>query len=185
MKVPFTYLSAFATIALLMAGCSTAPPTTVAKDQLQNDSTAALADMKAQDPGINDLLKSSYGYAVFPNVGKGAAGVGGAYGHGEVYEQGQPVGYVEMTQGTVGAALGGETFSELIVFKDADSLQRFKAGSFTFEADASAVGIKPGVSASTKFDHGTAVLIDIKGGLMAEASVGGQKFNYQPMEARS
>lgn len=71
-----------------------------------------------------------------------AAGIGGGYGQGEVYQQGKRVGYTNMTQATIGPSLGGQTISELIVFKSADAMQRFQAGQFTLTADASAVVAK-------------------------------------------
>jgi lipid-binding SYLF domain-containing protein len=130
---------------------------------------------------MNQLLKDSYGYAIFPAVGKGAAGLGGSYGKGEVYSGGKLIGYTDMTQATIGASLGGQTFSELIVFRTPEALQKFQSGQLTFDATANAVAIKAGAATSAKWEDDVAVFQDVKGGLMADASIGGQKFNYIPV----
>ena len=146
------------------------------------------------------LLSSAYGYAVFPTIGKGGVGVGGAYGKGRVYEKGKYIGDTSMTQLTVGFQLGGQAYSELIVFEDQRSLKEFTGGNFEFGADASVVAItaaagakgsttgsSAGASAGKKdaataggYHKGMATFTVAKGGLMYEASIGGQKFNYKP-----
>jgi lipid-binding SYLF domain-containing protein len=171
-------LAAFGAAALLLGGCSTEPETSAGQAQLQNDSPAAVKDFIAVDSGMDSMVHNAYGYAIFPSIGKGAVGVGGAYGHGEVFEQGKRVGYADMTQATVGASVGGETYAELILFQDQDALNRFKTGQLTFAADASAVAAKAGAAADAKWEHGMSIFINVNGGLMTEASVGGQKFNY-------
>jgi len=174
------WLKGLGALAILLAGCATEPQSASDRTQLHNDSLAALNNVKQKDPSLSDFLSSAYGYALFPDIGKGAAGVGGAYGRGEVYEQNQRVGYTDMTQGTVGVALGGQEYSELLVFQNKWALDQFKAGNFEFAAQVSAVAINSGAAASAKFQNGVAVFIDVKGGLMGEASIGGQKFTYQP-----
>jgi lipid-binding SYLF domain-containing protein len=166
----------------LLAACSTEPQSATDRTQLHDDCGTALNTAKQKDPTLNDFLGSAYGYAIFPDIGKGAAGVGGAYGRGEVYEQNQRVGYTDMTQGTVGVALGGQEYSELLVFQNKWALDQFKAGNFEFAAQVSGVAINSGAAASAKFQNGVAVFIDVKGGLMGEASIGGQKFSYQPAQ---
>jgi lipid-binding SYLF domain-containing protein len=148
---------------------------------LHTDANAALADFKTQDPSLASLLGNSYGYAIFPSVGKGAVGIGGGYGQGEVYRQDKRIGYADLTQGNVGASIGGQTYSELIVFKTQDALQRFQTGQFTLTADASVVAAKAGAAADSKWENDIVVFTDVKGGLMTEASIGGQKFDYQPL----
>jgi lipid-binding SYLF domain-containing protein len=181
-----TILSALVlTIAMMVfAGCSTEPKTDAGKETLSNDSVAAFNDFKVQDPSLGDFLQpaNAYGYAIFPSIGKGAVGVGGAYGKGEVFEQGNAVGYCDMTQGSIGLALGGQDYSELLVFQTKDALERFKAGNFTLAAQASAVAAKSGAAASAKYDNGIAVFVKTSGGLMGEASIGGQNFTYTPMQ---
>jgi len=143
----------------------------------------------------------SYGYAVFPNVGKGGMGFGGAYGKGQVYAGGALVGRTSMTQVSFGAQLGGQGFSMIIFFEDKRAFDEFTSGSFEFGAQASAVAITAGVSAgagttgaasgasATKRDavtsgdyyKGMATFTIIKGGAMYEAAVAGAKFNYKPI----
>jgi lipid-binding SYLF domain-containing protein len=117
---------------------------------------------------------------IFPNVGKGAWIVGGAYGRGVVYEQGQFVGYADISQATVGLQAGGQTYTELVVFEDKASLDRFKTGKLSFAANVSAVILKSGAAASAKYTDGVAVFVKPIGGAMVEAAIGGQQFTYQP-----
>lgn len=180
MRFPTFILASLGAAALFLGGCSTAPETNSERAQLHNDAPAAVNDFKTVDPSLNDMVNNSYAYVIFPSIGKGAVGVGGAYGQGEVYQQGKRVGYADMTQATVGVAIGGETYAELILFQNADALQAFQSGQLTFAADASAVAAKAGAGANAKWEHGMTIFINVKGGLMGEASVGGQKFNYEP-----
>jgi lipid-binding SYLF domain-containing protein len=173
-------IAAFGATAAFMTGCSTEPPTHTERAELHADSGYTLKDLEQQDPTLADFVNQGHGYAIFPAIGKGAVGVGGAYGRGEVWEQGKFVGYTDMTQGLVGAAIGGENYSEVIVFQDRDALERFEAGNFSFEANASAIAIESGAGASAKFQNGVSVMVHPRAGLMAEASVAGQKFTFQP-----
>jgi lipid-binding SYLF domain-containing protein len=177
MRVPTFMLATFGAAAMFLGGCSTAPVTSNDRQELHNDTGAAYNDFKTMDPALDATVSHSYGYAIFPSVGKGAVGIGGAYGQGEVFEQGHRVGYADMTQANIGAAVGGQTFSELIVFRTQDAFQRFQSGQFTLTADASAVAVKAGAAADAKWENDVAVFTNVKGGLMADASVGGQKFN--------
>jgi len=181
MRFPTFILAAVGAAALLLGGCSTEPDTSAGQAQLQNDSPTAVKDFIAVDPSFDSLIHNSYGYAIFPSIGKGAAGVGGAYGQGEVFQGGKQIGYADMTQATVGASIGGETYTELVVFQTPDALQRFQSSQLTFAGDASAVIAKAGAGADVKWQSGIAIFINVKGGLMTEISVGGQKFNYEPM----
>jgi lipid-binding SYLF domain-containing protein len=117
---------------------------------------------------------------MFPTVTKGGLVVGGARGQGVVYAQGRHVGYCDLTQGSVGAQAGAQTFSELLVFANQHALDRFKAGQVTFAADASAVVLKTGVTTDASFIDGVAVVVSPIGGVMLEAAIGGQQFTYQP-----
>ncbi|HEY1869863.1 MAG TPA: YSC84-related protein, partial [Chitinophagaceae bacterium] len=110
--------------------------------------------------------------------GKGAIGVGGAAGNGIVFENGNPVGKASMKQVNVGFQFGGQAYREVIFFESADALNRFKQNKFEFSAQASAVAVKTGASADVKYREGVMVFSQEKGGLMYEASVGGQKFEY-------
>ena len=123
-------------------------------------------------------FKKARGYAVFPNVGKGGIGIGGARGKGEVFEKGNVIGSTTLTQVSIGFQLGGQAFSQIIFFKDKKSLERFTEGNFEFGASASAALITEGANASADYSDGVAVHTFSKGGLMYEASIGGQKFSY-------
>lgn len=149
-------------------------------ETLHEDVKAAVRRLEAEDPGLNRALNEAYAYAVFPSVGKAAAVVGGAFGKGEVFERGGLVGYAAVVQSTVGVQLGGDTFSEVIAFEDKPALDRFRAGKFTFAANASAVAVKAGAAASADYGRGAAVFVHSEGGLMLEAAVGGQKFIFRP-----
>lgn len=146
------------------------------------------------------FFENAYGYAVFPTIGKGGIGVGGAYGEGRVYEQGRHVGTAKMTQLTIGFQLGGQAYSQMIFFEDERALREFTSGNFEFGAQASAVAITAGAQAGAgttgtsagagtsqrdtrtrgEYYRGMAVFTVAKGGLMYEASIGGQKFSYTP-----
>ena len=145
---------------------------------------------------------SAYGYALFPTIGKGGIGIGGAHGKGRVDRQGNVTGEATMTQLTVGFQLGGQAFSQIIFFESANALEQFTSGNFEFGAQATAVAITAGVSAeastgggvsagvsggrndastaSLGYRKGMAVFTIAKGGLMYEATLGGQKFNFTP-----
>lgn len=135
-------------------------------------------DFLRKDPSLKSFLDSAYGYAVFPGIGKGGIGLGGAYGKGEVYEQGEYIGRTSVTQVTFGFQLGGQKYSEIIFFRNVDALNRFTSGNFEFSAQASAVAVTAGASANADYEEDVAVFTMIRGGLMYEASIGGQKFSF-------
>ena len=139
----------------------------------------AVAAFKQKDPGMNVFFKKAYGYAVFPTIGKGGLGIGGAYGKGEVYSQGKFIGTASMKQITIGFQLGGQAFSEIIFFRDKKALDDFTVGKFKLGAQVSAVAATAGASAGSDYVEGIVVFTLAKGGLMYEASVGGQKFSFQ------
>lgn len=173
-------LFALSALAVALVGCETAPKTPAERQALRDDAESALQTMYAKDPGLKTFTQNAYGYAIFPSVGKGGALVGGAYGRGAVYEQGNFIGYADLNQANIGLQLGGQTYSELIVFENKAALDRFRINELAFAADASAVAMKAGASASADFRDGVAVFTMPKGGLMFEASVGGQTFNFVP-----
>jgi lipid-binding SYLF domain-containing protein len=126
-------------------------------------------------------FEESYGYAIFPSVGKGAVGIGGAHGKGIVYENGIAIGGAKMTQVTIGFQWGGQAYSEIIFFEDEMALERFKSNKVEFAGQASAIAVTKGASADISFKDGIAVYTMPKAGFMYEASIGGQKFKYTPM----
>lgn len=174
-------LSLVAALALVTIGCDTAPKTSEGKHALVQDSQAALSTLISKDASLQGVVDNAAGYAIFPDVGKGGVGIGGAYGRGVVYENGLPVGFAELNQASIGFQLGGQTYIELLVFQDEDAVSRFKAGNFDLGADASAVALTAGAGAAARFEKGVAIFTMPKGGAMFEASVNGQKFNYEPM----
>lgn len=142
------------------------------------DARAAKADFARTDPGLSKWFSDSYGYVIFPNIGKGGIGIGGAAGNGIVYERGKMVGKAKMTQVSVGFQWGGQAYREVIFFESKEALARFKASKYEFSAQVSAVAVTAGASANAKYRDGVAVFTQQKGGLMYEATVGGQKFKY-------
>ena len=166
-------------VAGLLTSCATAPASREDKAALVGEATSRWQQMRTEDPALGALVQRGHGYALFPDVGKAGLGVGGAYGRGVVYERGQHIGYSDLTQGTVGAQVGGQSFSELLVFENKAALERFKAGQFGFAAGASAVVLKSGVATNPNFVDGVAVVVQPIGGVMVEAAIGGQQFTYQ------
>ena len=167
-----------------------------------DDAEAVESFRQAGESGV--FFDNSYGYAIFPTIGKGGFGVGGAHGSGSVYARGKRIGNSKMTPLTVGFQLGGQAFSQIIFFEDARALESFTSGNFEFSAQATAVAITAGVSAEANtgggassgisggrndastanlsgYRKGMAIFTIAKGGLMYEASLGGQKYSYKPL----
>lgn len=163
-----------------LSGCETAPRGEGERATLSNNVDASLSAFQNADPSLNDLLNRSVGIAIFPDIGKAGFIAGGAYGRGEVFQQGRKIGFADVTKGSIGFQAGAQTFSELVAFMRSDQLESFKRGEFRFSADVSAVAIKPGVAKSADYSKGVIVFTMTKGGLMAEASIGGQEFSFQP-----
>ncbi|OHB63558.1 MAG: hypothetical protein A2Y76_02520 [Planctomycetes bacterium RBG_13_60_9] len=171
--------------AFWLTGCSTAPKSAEAKVDLGSNVRETIDMARTADPGLEGFFGDSAGYAVFPTVGKGAVGVGGAFGRGQLFQDGRVVGYCSLTQASIGLALGGQAYSELIFFETPEALNRFKSGNYAFAAQVSAVAIKSGASANAKYADGVAVFTMGEQGLMVEASVGGQKFSFEPIATAS
>ena len=169
------------TATILLAGLAFAGQAADHK-KLQADVDDAIAAFKKADPGLKDTFKNSAGYVVFPNVGKGGFIVGAAHGNGHVYEKGKVVGYASLTQVTVGAQVGGQEYSEVIFFETPAALAKFKESDFAMSAQVSAVAAAEGASKNAKYVDGVMVFTKAKQGLMAEASVGGQKFKFEPIK---
>jgi lipid-binding SYLF domain-containing protein len=150
----------------------------------QSDVAAVIAKFKAKDPGMAKLFAGAHGYAVFPTVGKAGIGIGGARGKGYVYERGRLIGRSTLTQVTVGLQLGGQAYSEVVFFKDEAALDNFKQGKLKLDAQASAIALTHRASADLAYRKGVAIVTMAKGGLMYEASVGGQKFSFSKLEKK-
>lgn len=155
-----------------------------------------------KSPAVQPFFANNYGYAVFPTIGKGGFVIGGAYGVGQVYAQGVPTGTAQLIKATIGFQAGGQALSQIIFFEDLRAYQEFTSGSFEFDAGVSAVAITAGVQARTGTEgasagvstgpatgtqapvgyyKGMAVFVHALGGLMYEATVGGQKFTFAPL----
>lgn len=170
---------------LLVALAVIVASTALADDNaLISEARATVDTFKKTDPKIEKFFSSAAGYAVFPTIGKGAVVVGGAGGDGILFVGGQPLGKSSMGQASIGFQLGGQTYSEVIFFETASSLSDFKKGNFALAAQASAVALSAGAAATAKYEKGVAIFTATKGGLMYEASVGGQKFGYTPFAAK-
>lgn len=168
--------------ALFVAGCNTVPKSDEKKQDMVSSSDRELQEFVQMDPTLQPLLNRSAGYAVFPNVGKGGLIAGGAWGRGVVYQNGRPIGYASITQGTVGAQIGGQVFSELIVLETQEAMNKLKDDQLALAANASAVILKQGVGATATFQNGVAVFYRSEAGAMLEAAIGGQRFDFEPMQ---
>ena len=170
-------------------------------DLAQADSYSDSIELFQKSPAVQYFFKNCYGYAVFPTIGKGGLGIGGAYGSGQVYKGGVVTGTSSLIKVSIGFQAGGQAFSEIIFFQDERAYDEFTSGNFAFDAAASAVAITAGAQANvgtsgstagasagpatgahleTNYTKGMAVFIHAKGGLMYEASIGGQKFSFTP-----
>ena len=166
----------------------------------QADNYSNTIEVFKKSQAVQPFFKNAYGYAVFPTIGKGGVGIGGAYGKGRVYRGGKVTGTTSLVKATIGFQLGGQAFSEIIFFQDKRAYDEFTNGNFEFDAAASAVAITAGVQAKvgtegatagasagpatgeqakTSYRKGMAVFVHAKGGLMYEAAIGGQKFSFK------
>ncbi len=148
-------------------------------NKLELSVAQALIKAKDKDPSMGYWFKTAYAYAVFPKVGKGGIGIGGAHGKGVVIRGDRTIGKTSMTQITLGFQLGGQVYAEYIMFKDKTAFDHFTRGNFEMGAQVSAVALTAGVSADANYDGGVKVFTLAEGGLMYEASIGGQKFKYK------
>jgi len=171
----------------------------------QADSYSNAIEVYKKSPQVQPFFDTCYGYAVFPTIGKGGIGIGGAFGTGQVYQGSKVTGTSSLIKVSVGWQLGGQAFSEIIFFEDKRAYDEFTSGNFEFDASASAVAITAGVQAKagsegatagasagpetgkqakTNYSKGMAVFVNAKGGLMYEAAIGGQKFSFTPAEGK-
>lgn len=168
-------------VALTLATSANAEATaavSLARDE--PDAAAVIAKFKAKDPELTKVFAESAGYVVFPTVAKGGLGIGAARGKGYVYQHGHLIGRSTLTQVTIGLQAGGQAYSEVIFFKDNAALENFKGGHLKLDAQASAVALTERVGADLAYRNGVAIVTMAEGGLMYEASVGGQKLSFNP-----
>ena len=149
------------------------------REAIKSDAMDAMSAFMRANPELEATLSNSAGYAIFPNVGKGAWILGGAAGNGIVYENGEVAGYAELRQIDIGFQFGGKAFRQLIVFQTQKALNKFKEGNFEFGGSASAVIWDEGVDKALTFEDGAGVAIMSKAGAMAGISIGGQEFDYR------
>ena len=145
------------------------------------DAEKAKINLKKMDKGLAMYFKNSNGYVIFPNVGEGGLIVGAASGNGAVYEHGKVIGMADLKKLDIGIQAGGQSLCEVIFFETKEALNEFKEGKFEFSAEASAVVLEEGASANANYNDGVVVFAMPKKGLMADLSVGGQKFGYTAM----
>ena len=148
--------------------------------KLQNEVKASLAEFAKSNPKVEAHLHTAYAFAFFPKITKGGLGIGGAGGKGLVFDDKTVIGESKLAQATFGLQAGGQQYMEIILFEDQPALERFTAGKVKFSGQASAVALKDGASADMDYQDGVAIFTKTIGGLMAEASVGGQSFKYKP-----
>jgi lipid-binding SYLF domain-containing protein len=167
----------------------------------QADSYSDTIEVFKKSPKVQPFFQKNYGYAVFPTIGKGGLGIGGAFGSGQVYQGGKVTGTSSLVKLSIGFQAGGQAFSEMIFFEDKRAYDEFTSGDFAFDAQVSAVAITAGAQARAgsggasagassgpesgkqapvQYSKGMAVFVHAKGGLMYEASVGGQVFDFKP-----
>ena len=151
--------------------------------KMEEKSLETIERFKEKSWEMKSIFEKSYGYAVFPSIGKGGIVIGGAHGKGILYEKGKPVGNAKMTQITVGFQWGGQSYSEIIFFEDEEAMELFRSNRLELAAQASAIAVTAGISKDVPYNNGVAIYTLPKAGLMYEATVGGQKFKYLETES--
>ena len=152
------------------------------KADLVEDAEKALAQMIEKQPKLQSFKDKSFGYAVFPKVTKGAIGIGGAGGKGIVYKNHVSTGQSSLSQATIGFQLGGQQYQEVIFFENEAAYEKFTNKKVKFNGQASAVAITEGASVDVAWKDGMAIFTQTSGGLMFEASIGGQNFKFTPKD---
>jgi lipid-binding SYLF domain-containing protein len=180
MSIRLPFLSSIALSVLALSACTTAPATDQDKVNLQSDINATLVRLNQKDPTLQATLSQAYAYAIFPEVGSGAIVFGGSYGHGEVFQAGQLIGYADISQATFGAQIGGQSFAEILIFQNDAALQNFKKGDMQFSSAASSVAMKTGGASVSQSQIGVIAMVYPEGGLEVSAAIGGQTFSFVP-----
>jgi len=169
----------FLALALLLCVGTGAIAQNKKEHKIMNDAIKAKQTLLEADSGLERFFEKSAGYVIFPNVGKGGFIIGGASGNGVVYENGSAIGMANLKKLNIGLQAGGQAIIEVIFFETKTDLDRFTEGKFEFAAETSAVALKSGIAFNAKYKDGVAVFALPKAGLMADASVGGQKFGFK------
>jgi lipid-binding SYLF domain-containing protein len=168
---------AFATASALALSCTLA-----ARADEKADAEQAVTNFKQADAGLAKFFDKAVGYAVFPSVGEGGFIIGAEHGKGLLFEKGKVTGKVSLTAVSVGAQVGGGSFSQVIFFENAGAQKRFKESKYEMDAAAKASVAASGVAANAKYVQGVAVFTLPKSGAMVQAAVGGQKFKFEPVK---
>jgi len=148
--------------------------------ELMQEASNTTRQFKRKDPSLKRFFDNAVGWAIYPTVGKAGFWVGGAYGKGVVYRRGQVIGFSELRQVSIGFQFGGQAYSEIIFSRDQAALDRFKREKLEFDAQTQAAVADKGAALNADYHGGVAVFTLPKGGLMAEVSVGGQQFTFDP-----
>ncbi len=168
---------------MVLAGCAepVTPSTPASRDYMSARVKGTISEFISNKPSIKNLIASAYGYAVLPSIGSGAFVIGGAEGRGQVFEHGRLIGYCKMSSASIGAQIGGQSYSELILFQNAATMAAFKEGETTFDARASAVVAASGGGTAANYVRGVLVYVLPSQGFMAQAAIGGQHFTFAPL----
>jgi len=167
---------------LALTACLGATAQTVGDKQIMNDAKEAMTLLVEKENALQEFFDTSAGYVIFPNVGEGGFIIGAASGNGVLYENGSAQGMADLKKVDVGFQIGGQAVTEVIFFETQVAVDEFKTGDFEIAGEVAAVAIKEGASEKLNYDDNVLVVAMPKAGLMADVSVGGQKFNYTPME---
>jgi len=169
----------FAAITAMFIACGGAAPSSRSdRVALEDKAASTLRSMTSKDWTLQPFLDRAAGYAVFPDIGKGGLIVGGAHGRGVLYQHHHAVGYVELSQASVGMQAGAQSFAELIVFEKQADVERVRGNAYTMGGNVSAVALSAGAGAGAQFQNGVSVFIQTHGGVMAEVSVSGQRLKF-------
>jgi lipid-binding SYLF domain-containing protein len=167
-----------ATLVIMLVGMARMGYAAQTDTQLVSECRQTVALYRQKDPSIDGFFRRSVAYVVFPSIGKGGLGIGAAHGTGILFEHDAPVGKVTMNQVSIGAQAGGQEFSQIVFYSVPKAVTDLKLGKAELSGQLSAVALNAGAAANANFKNGVAVFTATKGGLMFEASVGGQKFSY-------
>jgi lipid-binding SYLF domain-containing protein len=173
--------SSVLSILMLTSGTS-AFSASAADGDLAAEAQKAIQVLQTRDSTLTNLFTSAAGFAVFPSVGKGGLFFGGEHGKGIVYEESKPIGKATLTEINAGPQVGGQSFYEVIIFRTAEALANFKEGHFEMSAEVSAVAAAEGAGLNAKYRKGVMVFTLPRTGLMVQATLGGQKFKYKPLD---
>ena len=180
MKKLFALTLAFGFLAVVAMESTFAGWDPAKAEQERKAAEETITQFKKRDPSMKRFFDNAYGYAVYPTIVAGAFIVGGAHGAGLVYKKGKIIGRSSLSQGSVGLQAGGQSYGEIVFFSDKPALESFKKGHLKFAGQASAIAVTGGASADAHYEGGVAVFTMGKTGLMLQASIGGQRFTFEP-----